>query len=267
MISILIFLALVGAALGSFVGAMTWRLHEKKNFVNDRSICEHCKHVLNWYDLLPIASWFMLRGKCRYCHKSIGWLAIALEVSFAALLVISYIAWPMGDVAADPVQMLLFALWTVILVILGALFVYDMRWMLLPNKLITPLAILCLTFRAVQIVDGAKFGDVMLDAILGVAVGGGFFYALFQFSNGKWIGGGDVKLGFAIGILLGPWYALVGLILAFYGSALFIIPLMVAKKVTRRSKVPFGPFLIAGFIAAFLWGEMLKDWYLGLSGY
>lgn len=252
--------------MGSFIGALTWRLHTGKDFVKDRSICEHCEHVLAWNDLIPIFSWLQLGGKCRYCKKSIGWTALVLEVSMMGLFFLSLWSWPADVVVYDHLEKILLAVWLMMAVLLGALLVYDLRWMLLPNKLVLPLFMLMVVFQAVEVLGGQEASAVLQSTLLGGLVGGGLFYALFQISGGRWIGGGDVKLGFVMGCLLGPAGALTGLVVAFYGSALFVIPLMIAKKLTRKSKVPFGPFLIIGFVAAFLWGQELRDLYLSFAG-
>ena len=260
------FVALVGASMGSFIGALTWRLHVGKDFVNDRSICEHCEHVLAWYDLLPVFSWLQLGGHCRYCKASIGWSAIALEISLMALGVLSLWAWPHSAVVESDIQKILFGVWLAIVVLLAALFVYDIRWMLLPNKLVLPLGVLVVVYRAIEVINGAGVAETTASMLLGTLIGGGLFYVLFQVSGGRWIGGGDVKLGFVMGSLLGPAAALTGLVVAFYASAVFVVPLMLAKKLSRKSKVPFGPFLIVGFLVAFLWGQELQDIYFSFAG-
>lgn len=261
-----LFIAIIGACMGSFVGALTWRLYKSMDFVSDRSICEHCEHVLSWQDLIPLVSWLSLGGRCRYCQKSIGVMAICLELAGLALFVVSFWAWPVAltGVAAYA----LFGLWLAIVVVLLALFVYDLRWMLLPNTLVAPLALLVFAYRVVEVAVGdLQLAESMKSASLGLLVGGGMFYVLFQVSSGRWIGGGDVKLGFVMGALLGPSKALVGLLVGFYAAALIILPLMAIGRVSRSTKIPFGPFLIAGFVIAFFWGADIRETYLNLSGY
>ena len=99
------------------------------------------------------------------------------------------------------------------------------------------------------------------EMVLGIAVGGGFFLALFYISKEKWIGGGDVKLGFFFGAWLGPLYAFVALLVGFYSAFLVIVPLMIVKVVGRKSRIPFGPFLVFGVLIATVWARQLVDWY------
>lgn len=134
------FLFLLGAAMGSFAGAMAWRLHTKRNMVNDRSECESCHHKLSVIDLLPIVSWLMLKGKCRYCKASISPLALLSEVVLAVIFTISFLFWPLGFVSWQSET--LFVIWLIYMVILDILMIYDIRWMLLPDKLVIPLIVL-----------------------------------------------------------------------------------------------------------------------------
>lgn len=263
---VILILTLLGLALGSFINALVWRIHEKRDFVKERSVCVHCEHTLEWYDLVPLFSWLWLRGQCRYCSKKISWQYPAVELATASLFVVSYLVWPY-DLSFWQ-EAVVFAFWLVQLVGLITLFVYDIRWMILPNTIVYSLIALALfqrSFELIFIADNPAL--VFKEVALGALVGGGLFYLLYIVSKGRWIGGGDVKLGFLIGILLGPKLALIALLIAFYSAAIFILPLMALKKLSRKSKVPFGPFLIFGLIITMLASEKLLeifDNFLGL---
>ena len=255
-------LIVLGLGFGSFVNAFTWRLHEKKNFVTDRSQCEDCGHTLAPKDLIPIISWLMLRGTCRYCNARISWQNPAVEGVVALLFVVSYIYWPFDLTTWQAWGS--FALWLVYIVALAALFVYDVRWMLLPNAVILPLiGLACIDAAlrvslqpgpfALQIVEYAGFGAAAL---------GGTYLLLYMLSKGRWVGFGDVKLGLFMGIVLGWQLALLTLFLANMLAFIVVLPGLVSKKLSRQSKVPFGPFLIVGFIVAGVWGNYLINWYL-----
>jgi len=259
---IVAFLAAIGLAFGSFVGALVWRLHEHKDFVRGRSECEYCHHRLAAVDLVPVLSWLMLKGKCRYCHKPIGWNAPLLELSVGALFVLSYIYWPLpftswqSDVS--------FVLWLVYLVGLAALFVYDVRYMLLPNVILFPLIVLSVVESAVRYtaLSGVNLPGYLGDASMGVMTLAGLYWVLYTFSRGKWVGYGDVKLGIFMGIALGFRRSLLALFLANILGFIVVLPGLLAGKLTRRSRVPFGPFLIAAFVIAFLFGDTLIEWYV-----
>lgn len=208
--------------------------------------------------MVPIVSWLMLRGKCRYCHKPIGWLALALELSMVALFVMSYLFWPFGwTFAGDG----LFAVWLLALVLMAALAVYDARWRLLPNKLVWPLVGLALIFAVINyfFIQHVNFVNFLLNLLLGLLPIAGLYGALWLVSRGKWVGLGDVKLGVAVGLLL-PWQqGLVVLIGANFLGCLAILPLLIRKKLKPGSQIPFGPCLITATFVAVLFGQIIVD--------
>lgn len=267
-------LIILGLAFGSFVNALVWRLYQQHlprrkraaadnelSIARGRSMCPHCKHTLAWHDLIPVFSWLSLRGRCRYCEKLISWQYPIVEVLTAAIFVISYVLWPQELVST--VSMALFALWLAALVGFAALIVYDIRWMLLPNKIVFPLIGLGAITVLIRALDSGDVVGTVLSSLAGLAVAGGIFYVVFQVSGGTWIGGGDVKLGFALGLLLGS-PALAFLML--FGASLLGLAVAVPGVVTRKSKLtsklPFGPFLIISTIIVMLVGQQIIDWYL-----
>lgn len=135
-----------GLCLGSFVNALVWRLHEQAkkqkkettlSITKGRSMCPHCRHNLSWRDLIPVFSWLRLRGKCRYCKKPISGQYPLVELMTATLFVGSYLFWPLDLQAVG--DWTHFGLWLVILTGFMALLVYDLKWMLLPNRIMYPL--------------------------------------------------------------------------------------------------------------------------------
>lgn len=273
-------LVIVGLAMGSFVNALTWRIYQqgKKSktktkikgrqvdlsISTGRSVCINCGHELAPKDLIPVLSWLSLRGKCRYCHKRIEDSPLT-ELLTATLFVLSYLAW--YNNLASIGEYTGFILWLMLVVGLVALGQYDLRHLILPNRILFPLYVIGLAMRlAIGISMDTGAVEIVREVVLGVLVGGGVFYLLFQISKGRWIGGGDVKLGFLIGIVLGPQLSLVALLSAFYLAAFFVFPLMLAKRVNRKSKIPFGPFLITGLVLAMLWGQSIIDGYNSLFG-
>ncbi|MCL2451830.1 prepilin peptidase [Candidatus Saccharibacteria bacterium] len=283
-IAIGFFLFLIGAAGGSFVGAMTWRINRKMDFIKSRSICEHCKHQLSAGDLIPILSWLILRGKCRYCEKKIGWLAVVLEVGVGLAFVVSYLLWPsifgaesFGVLGAA--QITSFVLWLIMVVLMAALLVYDARWRLLPNKLLFPLigvaaAQVVISFIArtvpvewwsysykMAILFAQMFGAYLIEnVILALLPVSGVYLALYLVSRGKWIGFGDVKFGLAVALILADWrLALTVLIGANLLGSLVMLPLLVVGKKSLSSKIAFGPFLIAATFLVFLFSPHITN--------
>lgn len=265
-------LAILGLSLGSFVNAFVWRLHEQSEVMNSkhtdkkylkrlsisrgRSMCSHCKHELAVKDLVPVASWLYLRGKCRYCGSRIVDSPI-VELLTAGLFVLSFVFWPY---AMSGLGLYYFGFWIVFLVAFMALAVYDLRWYILPDKLVFPLVGLAI----VQLIGSIIFYQVSLHSIItafwGVVISSGVFFLIFQLSKGEWIGGGDVKLGLIIGILIGgPMASLLMLFLASSLGSLVGIPLLLAGK--RKVRVPFGPFLLLSTVIVTLFGASIIHWY------
>jgi prepilin signal peptidase PulO-like enzyme (type II secretory pathway) len=268
-------LAVVGLCLGSFVNALVWRLHkqageidkkkpDKKylaqlSIIKGRSMCPHCKHELATKDLLPVLSWLSLKGKCRYCGKPISVQYPLVELTTALLFVASYIWWP---VALHGTQTAIFIIWLALLVGLIALLVCDLRWLLLPNRIIYPLSLIAAAQAVITIAAANRPAIALLNTLLAVAAGGGIFYVLFQVSNGKWIGGGDVKLGWLLGLMMAtPARSLLFIFIAAVGGSLISLPLLASGRLKRTSTIPFGPFLIVGAIIVQLFGTDILHWY------
>jgi len=268
MLMIIVLLAILGLIAGSFINALVWRLHEQSDgsektvdlsILKGRSVCPNCHHKLAAKDLLPVISWLLLRGKCRYCGKPISSQYPVVELITAALFVASYVWWPHD---LDNSQKFLLAVWLVALVGLIALAVYDLKWKLLPNRLIYPLSVVAGLYALVSVVTADSPLKTLLEVILAVVIGGGFFYVLFQLSDGKWIGGGDVKLGWLLGLIVGtPGGSVLFIFIGALAGSLVSLPLMATKRLKRTSTVPFGPFLILGAMVAQLFGASILAWY------
>ncbi len=257
---ILLLLIVLGLILGSFVNAFVWRIHEKKDWVNDRSECTHCHHKLGPLDLVPVLSWLVLRGKCRYCHKKIEDTPI-VEMALPTLFVASYYFWPANFQGRGLIE---FMFWLVFLVGFLALTVYDFRWFLLPDKIVFPLIGLAFV-QLGTVAIYQKDWRIALTGISGAIAVSGIFYVLYVVSKEKWIGGGDVKLGLLLGLLAGgllPSFLL--LFSASVAGLLASLPAMAQGRAGRKTQIPFGPFLILGLIVARLFGADILDWYAGL---
>lgn len=273
---IIVGLAFLGLSLGSFVNALVWRLRQQslaspkssskklstsKNRVaifTGRSMCPKCHHQLAVKDLIPVMSWLSLGGKCRYCQKPISWHYPLTEILTAVFIVFSYLYWPNSFNSS---QMILFGLWTVFITGFIALALYDLKWYLLPNNIIYLLLALAIAQSIWLALEGGSLNPLQ-SSFFGMLVGGGIFYVLFQLSRGKWIGGGDVKLGALSGIIVGgPINGLLMLFVASCLGTLVSIPLVLSGKANRKTRLPFGPFLILATVIVRLFGASLIAWY------
>jgi len=249
----------IGLVFGSFLTAFTDRLHDGRDWVKSRSACDSCNKELEPRSLVPVVSWLVQKGRCLNCKKKISYRYPLIELTLGVLFLVSWLHWPYTFEGLDLVR---FVLWLGTVVILAAISIYDLRWLLIPNKLIYPLLAVWVIFTAVEAIffDGGTL--LVRDSVLGLLATGGLFYFIFQISAGKWIGGGDVKLGFLLGILAGGLFEGVFLImLASVVGLLITVPLMLAKKIAPRSQIPFGPILVLAGYGIYLFGERLVSWY------
>jgi prepilin signal peptidase PulO-like enzyme (type II secretory pathway) len=244
-----------GLCFGSFVNAADWRLKVKKDIVHDRSECVHCHHKLSALDLVPVFSWLYLKGKCRYCKKPISKQYPLVEIAVAAYFVISYLVWPTA--LTDGYDWFHFGLWLVYGVMGAILFVYDLKWQLLPDRIVKPLIALGGIDFVVRAFHGQwSFERFFGELLLALAAIAGLYWVLHTLSKGAWVGFGDVKLGIFMGLALGWQNALLALFLANLVGVLVILPGLATGKLKRTSKIPFGPFLLIGFVLAGLFGEV-----------
>lgn len=265
---IVVILALLGLCAGSFVNALVWRIHKQAktkkgtkrySIVSGRSMCPHCEHELAPKDLIPLLSWLSLNGKCRYCKKPISKQYPLVEVVGALVFVSSYVWWPVNF---GGWQTAIFVTWLVISVGLLALVVYDIKWGLLPNRILYPIAVIAVLQAIMYLVSADRPAKALLGLILATAVGGGIFYVLFQVSSGKWIGGGDVKLGWLLGLIVGtPAKAILLIFIASLIGTALTVPLLLTHRLKRTSTIPFGPLLITGAIITVLFGASILSWY------
>lgn len=288
-LAVTIFIGALGLVLGSFAGAQVWRLrarqliedktakepYDEKEYKrlarlsahkgrDDRSRCLSCGHQLAWHDLIPLVSWLRTRGKCGYCRARIGYFEPLIELGVSLLFITSYLVWQ--PTLAEPLVLVQFALWLVSGVMLTILFAYDAKWFLLPDRIIFPLIGVSLVYAVLVMGQSSDIASSLASLAGAVLIFSGLYLVLWLVSSGRWIGFGDVKLGLALGLLLGKWeLALLALFLANFIGVLIVLPGLITKKLSRTTQVPFGPMMIAGFVIAALFGSHIISWYLSAS--
>lgn len=230
---------------------------------NDRSECLHCHKQLAWYDMIPLASWLSTGGKCRYCKKSIGVFEPLIEIGMALALVILYIFWP-HPLDSTPAVLELLA-WMASALILIILFAYDLKWFLLPNVPVFIFIGLSFMVSSLHIYQAQSFEGALTSVAGSVAILSGVYALLWYVSKGAWIGFGDVKLGLGLALLLSDWQlAFIALFLANFIGCIVVFPGMLAGKISRTTRIPFGPLLIIGTFIALFAGHSIIDWYSNL---
>lgn len=281
-------LSVLGLCLGSFAGASVWRLralqlvddekegdlsgHDelkklkkiiKKPLIDDHSQCLHCSYQLKWYDLIPLFSWLTLGGKCRKCHRFIGYFEPLIEIGVALFFVLSFIFWPYQ--LEGGIEIARLVIWLVSGVGLAIMFAYDTKWSLLPDLVsFIVIGLGVISSLLVVIMSTDKIGSI-ISVVGAVMILSGLYLALYLFSKGKWIGFGDIKLGLGLALLLSDWrLAFVALFVANLIGCVIVIPGMLAGKIKRNSHIPFGPLLIIGFVIACLFGVEIVNQYTAL---
>ena len=261
---------ILGLIFGSF-GQVVMERGENKKSLNGRSKCDSCGKKIAWYDNIPLLSYVFLQGRCRSCGEKISWRYPATELLFGVVFVL--VAWQKGFIFGwlDQKELIDTIFYLAISFVLLVILIWDLRYMIIPDGLVVGGLVLAVIYFGYQYLISPDFlmsiNTDLTRNFLGGLIVGGFFYFLFMISRGRWIGGGDVKLGFSLGFLVGWKMSYLFLMLAYISGAVPAVYLLLTKKVTAKTKIPFGPFLIlAGFILM-LWGDSVWlgwKWLVGV---
>lgn len=260
------FIFLFGLISGSFLNSIVYRLQAKESFLFKRSYCPHCKQKLSWQDLIPLLSFLILFGKCRYCKKQISWQYPLVELATGILFLLIFFYFPIFDQFFNfSISNFLYFLYLLIITcFLIIIFVFDLNYFIIPDKIIYPAIFVTSFYRFFEVWN---FGILDLSKIKNLGFGilpSLFFLGIILFSRGRLMGFGDFKLAILMGLILGFPNILVALFLAFFIGAIIGIGLIIFKKKNLKSKVPFGPFLVTGTFGALFWAKIIINWYLNL---
>ena len=220
-----------------------------------RSICPSCRRQLKWYENIPVLGCLFLHGKCRTCKKIIPKHFVFVELSTAILLVLT--AWYHLNIMNN-FDSLLFHRDIFFVGVLLVVFIYDYLYKIILSELVWLGVVFGIVFNV-------SLNYVPINQMLiGAMITGGFFYLQYVLSKGKWIGGGDVRLGIMMGIWLGWPNVLVALMFAYITGAIVGIALLLLKKKDMGSQIAFGTFLSLGTFVALLNAREIINWYLAL---
>jgi leader peptidase (prepilin peptidase)/N-methyltransferase len=245
LIPIYIVIFLFGIVIGSFLNVCIFRIPNHETVVTERSHCMRCGYQLSWYDMVPVFSWLFLRGKCRKCKEPISPQYPIIEATNGVLYLLVFI------INGFSVQSILYCLLMSALLVLS---VIDWRTYEIPVGI--NIFILCLGI--LQVITDYKGWMNYLAGFLCVSI---LLELILLISRGRAIGGGDVKLMAAAGLLLG-WKRI---ILAFFLGCIIgsVIHLLRMKLSGADRVLAMGPYLSLGIAIAALWGDALIGWYLG----
>jgi leader peptidase (prepilin peptidase)/N-methyltransferase len=245
-----VLVAILGLVVGSFLNVVIYRLPRGQSLVWPGSACPKCGTPIRWYDNVPVLGWLMLRGRCRSCRAPIS-------IQYPIVEVITFVAflaawWQTGeDLLLIPRLVFVSAL--------IVLFAIDFEHQLLPNAITLPGIVAGVLF-ALFLPPGIR------DSLIGMAVGGGVLWAIGEawsrLRGMEAMGFGDVKMLAMVGAFLGWKMVVVTFVMSSLIGGLAATALLVTRRTTWTSAIPYGTFLaLAAFVAA-LWGEPLMNWYL-----
>jgi len=243
-----------GLAIGSLLNVVILRFDDLKTIFTVRSHCPKCKKQLPWYDLIPFFSFIALRSKCRFCGKPISFQYPLVEVGAALIFVGLF--WKFGF-------SLEFAVYLIISAILIVIFVYDILHQMIADILVWIALGIWAIWLLIDFFLINQSLSILLNSLYGALILGGFLALLVVVSREKWMGAGDISLGFLLGAMVFYPKAIVALFLSFVIGSIISLILLVLKKKTMKDQIPFAPFLIASLWITLFWGDKLFDWYLG----
>jgi leader peptidase (prepilin peptidase)/N-methyltransferase len=248
--------AVSGLIIGSFLNVVVWRVPRGESIVSPPSACPSCGHRIRGRDNVPVVSWLLLRGRCRDCGERISARYPLVEAGTAALF--AAVAWRFG-LTWELLPFLYLAAISV------ALALIDLDVKRLPDAIVLPSYVVAgVVFVALAVAQG-DYSPLVRAAIGGAALFTFYFLLAFAYPSG--MGFGDVKLAGLLGIFLGwlGWGSVVvGAFTAFVLGGVYAIVLLLARRATRKTGVPFGPWMLAGAAVGIAIGEPLWAWYLGL---
>ncbi len=243
MFSVYLFIFVFGLIAGSFLNVVIFRQGTGRT-LSGRSGCLSCGGNLRWYELLPVASFIIQRGRCRQCGSPISWQYPLVELLTGILFAVIYFVFQVS-----PLMVVFFWLVSCLLIIIA---VYDFRHKIIPNSSVY----LLILFGLARALATRDWSGLITGAVIGL-----LFFAIWRLSVGRWLGFGDVKLALGLGLLTGPMQGLSALVISVWlgaGIGLALIALGKTglfsrfKSFTMKSELPFAPFLIAGFLASIL---------------
>ncbi len=241
-----IMIFLVGISIGSFLNVCIYRIPEKEDIVLERSHCMSCGNVLKWYELIPLFSFLAQGGKCRNCKAK-----LSIQYPLIELINGLIYLWIFA-VNGFSVESILFCVCASVLIVIS---VIDWRTYEIPfgcNIIIGILGIVRVLLNLTH----------WYDYVIGFFVVSGLFLLIYWITKGRGIGGGDIKLMAAAGLLLGWQNILLALMIGSIAGSIIHLSLM---KIRGKDRVlAFGPYLAFGIFISMLYGNEIITWYLSM---
>lgn len=232
----------LGTIVGSFLNVVIYRLNTGFSISSGRSRCFSCNKHLAWYELIPLVSFLVQKGRCRGCQSKISPQYPLVEFFTGVLFVGALCLTSLNLLAPTTSTVYLFGFYALIAALLVVLFVYDLKHKILPSSVLYPFVLVSFVYALFLYSAGERtVVDVSTGIILSLPI-----FTLWVVSKGRWIGFADGVLFLGVGFLLGFVLGVQVFLFSFWIGALVAIVLTycVPKKFSLKSEIPFGPFII-----------------------
>ncbi|WP_179632165.1 prepilin peptidase [Clostridium peptidivorans] len=239
---------ILGIIIGSFLNVCIYRIPKEESILYPPSHCTSCKGKLKSYDLIPILSYILLKGRCRYCREKVSIRYPMIEFLTGILYVLVYIKY---GVTLETIK---YIIMVSILIVIGMI---DLDTTNVYFKTTLTGFIVAVTFLALHVYMGLP----VINYIYGSIIGGGTLSLIILITKGG-MGWGDAEICSVCGLFLGFKLTLLMLFLSFIIGSVIGLALIALKKKTRKDYVPFGPFIVVASIITILWGQDIITWYL-----
>ncbi len=243
--------AVLGGCIGSFITLLVHRLYHGTSIVFGGSKCVTCEKKLSGIELIPLLSFLFLKGRCKLCNTKIPLRYFLIELCTAVLFVLvaykyrEYPMFPNVSILRD---------WIIITAAVF-IFAYDAMYMEVHPQVTIGAAVIIGMINLIYTPFEWK------TIVCGIALGMGWFIAQYVVSKGRWIGGGDIMIGFFMGVSLGFGPTLLALGIAYAVGASYAVALLALKKKNKKDQIAFGTFLMIGTVSAVLWGSAILMWF------
>lgn len=232
-------LFILGTIFGSFYLVMGTRLPLKENVITGKSRCDNCKHSLSWYEMIPIISFVVQKGKCRYCHKKIDSIHLIIEIVTGLLFVFGYYYFN--------ISYNLF-IYLVLISVTIVIFISDIKYMIILDSTWIVGSIFIIVIKLLTYGCYNTFLSILSGISLFVIMYIIMLIGNFLFKKES-LGGGDIKLSFLIGLTIGFRLGLISLIF----SSFLALPYAFAQlSLNKKNELPYGPFLIGSATIIFI---------------
>jgi len=236
-------------SIGSFLNVCIYRIPINLSISFPPSHCPYCSKSIKPYDLLPLVSYLLLKGKCRFCGGKISVKYPLIELLTGVLFILVYYKF------GFTLNALKFALLFSILIVVTFI---DFEYSIIPGKLMIFTGVSGIILNII----GYKFNAGLLNYLYGFLAGGGVIMAIVLLTGG--MGGGDIQLMAVIGLYIGFKYTILQLFLSFIIGSIAGITLIMLKKKTRKDYIPFGPWISVAALVTIFYGDPILNWYFSL---